>query len=202
MDASLIAVSMHSFERIVAVLLGGLAVYYGFRLFLVLPIETQSDGKIRLPGMSVVLAKAGPGLFFAAFGALVILTSLVRPVKVVTSDVDYSGVTPAVPLAAASRQAAPQGTRPGAEQDVARVRLAVQSINCMQRLANAGAKKLPTGDLDQAAREAKLALLANAWDAKAWGDFKAFKDWATGRTAVTASPAKALFESERADCPR
>jgi len=27
----------------------------------------QSDGKIRLPGMSVVLAKAGPGLFFAAF---------------------------------------------------------------------------------------------------------------------------------------
>jgi hypothetical protein len=87
------------------------------------------------------------------------------------------------------------------EQDVARARLAVQSINCMRRLAGANAK-IPADELDQAAREAKLALLAGAWDAKAWGDFEAFKNWAAGRTGVTASPAKAMFESERADCPR
>ena len=31
--------------------------YYGFTLFLVLPTETRSDGTIKLPGMSVVLAK-------------------------------------------------------------------------------------------------------------------------------------------------
>ena len=52
MDSNLVAIAAHSIERIIAVLLGGLAVYYGFRLFLVIPLETLSDGKIQLPGMS------------------------------------------------------------------------------------------------------------------------------------------------------
>jgi len=201
MDATLIAVAMHSLERIVAVLLGGLAVYYGFRLFLVLPTETQSDGKIKLPGMSVVLAKAGPGLFFVAFGALVILASLFRPIHVVGSEVEYSGIAsrPSSGKTGGGPSAGP--ARQGAEQEAARVQIALQTVNCMQRLANAQAKALGT-DFDQAAREAKLALLARVWDANAWGDLGAFERWSTGRTATTASAAKSIFEAERSDCPR
>lgn len=201
MDATLIAVAMHSLERIVAVLLGGLAVYYGFRLFLVLPMVTQSDGKIILPGMSVVLAKAGPGLFFVAFGALVILASLFRPIQVAGSGIEYAGIA-GKPSPGASAGSRPAGAaRPGADQEAARLHIALQTINCMQRLASARAKTLGT-DLDLAAREAKLALLARAWDAGAWGDFGAFEQWATGRAAATSSAAKVMFEAERSDCPR
>lgn len=200
MDATLIAIVMHGFERILAVLLGGLCVYCGFRLFLVLPTETQSDGKIKLPGFSVVLAKAGPGLFFVAFGVAVILTSLYQPIKVRTAGLDYTGIKSEVPAGPAQRKQ-PAATQPGAAQELSRVQLALQTINCMQLLASARAKGLGA-DVDQAAREAKLALLARVWDGKAWGDFDAFEQWATGRTGVTASAAKALFEAERSDCPR
>ena len=53
MDATLIAVAMHSLERIVAVLLGGLAVYYGFRLFLLLPVGRHPARRAapRAPGL-------------------------------------------------------------------------------------------------------------------------------------------------------
>lgn len=201
MDATLIAVALHSLERIVAVLLGGLAVYYGFRLFQVLPTETQSDGKIKLPGMSVILAKAGPGLFFVAFGALVILASLFRPIQVAGSGIEYSGIADK-PSPAVSAGGSPAGTmRPGAEQEAARLHIALQTVNCMQRLASARARTLGA-DLDLTARAAKLALLARAWDAGSWGDFGAFEQWATGRAAATSSAARAMFEAERSDCPR
>jgi hypothetical protein len=190
MDVTLIAVAMHSFERIAAVLLGGVAVYYGYRLFLVLPTQTRSDGKIELPGISVVLAKAGPGLFFAAFGALVILSSLFKPVEVRSGEVEYAGMV----------QKAPAAPRGGSEQDAARAQLALQSVNCMQRLAGARAKEL-AGDFELSAREAKLALLARAWDAKRWGDYAAFEQWAAGRSTATASAARTLFEAQRSDCP-
>ena len=195
MDPNLIAISAHSAERIIAVLLGGLAVYHGFRLFLVVPVETRSDGRIQLPGLSVVLAKAGPGLFFAAFGAIVVVTSLMRPITV-GGDATYQGMT---------ELAAPKGAelrKPVrvAEPDLARVRIAVQTLNCMQRLSSTGSRSLPGHDTELATRDARLALLEGVW-ANEWGDFDAFKGWAAGGTGGTKSAAKSVFEEERADCP-
>ncbi len=200
MDPTLIAIAAHSVERIVAVLLGGLAVYYGFRLFMVVPVETRGDGKIELPGISVVLAKAGPGLFFAAFGALVVIISLLRPIKV-GGDAAYQGVTEAAVPRGETIRAVPQAQGPGMEQQLARIRLTVQTLNCMQRLSTLGAQALSVQDSDLAVRSAKLALLKSAWSDGAWGDYGAFEQWATGRVVSTASPAKALFEEMRADCP-
>jgi hypothetical protein len=199
MDAALIAVSMHGVERIVAVLLGGLAVFYGYKLFLTLPTKTESNGEIKLPGMSVVLAKAGPGLFFVAFGALVIITSLFRPVVIEDGGRRYRGVSEAP--AHEPQRGEPKAKRAGAEQEMVRVQLALQSVNCMTRLASMRAKGLG-GDFDQSARESKLALLSLVWEGDKWGGFDEFEQWATGRTKATTSAAKALFEGERGDCPR
>lgn len=204
MDPTLMVVTARAVERIVAVLLGGLAVYYGFRLFLVLPLETQSDGKIRLPGMSVVLSKAGPGLFFLAFGSLVILASLFRTVRIypdgAIGQYQYQGIAAEAPKHELSAPSSP-ATRAPTEQDTVRTVLALQSINCMQRLS-ARATRDMSGDFDQAAREAKLALLARVWNPDKWGDFGAFERWATGRASETTSPAKELFSAERTDCPK
>ena len=139
MDANLIAIASHSIERIIAVLLGGLAVYYGFRLFLVVPVETSGNGKIQLPGISVVLVKAGPGLFFAAFGALVIVTSFLRPIKLPGV---YEGAIEVPPTVTRLQTAEPQAQHSVSQQELARVRLAVQTLNCMQRLSATGSKTL------------------------------------------------------------
>jgi hypothetical protein len=200
MDPHLIAVWTRGIERIVAVLLGGMAIYYGFRLFMVVPVETQSDGKIKLPGMSVVLSKAGPGVFFAAFGTLVVLTSLFKPIHL--SPDEYMGMFELAQPAAEPKHLKPKAVpRPSTEQEVARVRLAVQTINCMKRLATSGARSLPIEDVELAAREAKLALLKTVWDVGSWGDFEAFKRWAMGQSADTSSPARLLFEDEGSNCP-
>lgn len=200
MDAELIAVGMRSFERVLVVLFAGLSIYWGFRLFLVLPIETQSDGELKLPGVSVVLAKAGPGIFFVAFGVLVNLASLYQPVKVVGPGIEYAGIASKAETRAAA-PLKPSAAMPVDPQAVSRVQLSLQSINCLQRLARAKAAGLGT-DLDQASREAKLSLLASVWDSKSWGDYVAFEQWAIGGSAASASPAKAFFEAERSDCPR
>jgi hypothetical protein len=203
MDASLIAIGMHGLERVLVVMFAGMSIYWGFRLFLVLPLETRSDGQLKMPGVSVVLVKAGPGIFFVAFGVLVNLASLYQPVKFTGPGVEYAGIASGqgTRLAASAK---PLKAPPAASADpqaVSRVQLSLQSINCMQRLARANATGLGT-DWDQASREAKLSLLAGVWDAKIWGDYVAFEKWAMGGSAAPSSAAQAFFEAERGDCPR
>lgn len=200
MDAELIAVGMRSFERVLVVLFAGLSIYWGFRLFLVLPIQTESNGQLKLPGISVVLSKVGPGIFFVAFGVVVNLESLKQSVKVSGLGIDYAGIAPKADTRVAVLLK-PSPAKAVDPQALARVQLSLQSINCLQRLARAKAPGLGT-DLDQASREAKLSLLAGVWDTKGWGDYVAFEQWAIGGSAASASPAKALFEAERSDCPR
>ncbi len=202
MDPYFIAIAARSAERIIGVLLGGLAIYYGFRLFLVVPVETRGDGKIQLPGVSVVLAKAGPGIFFAAFGAIVILTSLMNVTKFEDGLVTYQGMAATSPKGAGAERMSPEPGRSAAPQDVARVRIAIQTLNCIRRLSSSGPKAISAADADVAVRDARLALLAGIWDDGAWGDFDRFRSWAAGGAGKTSSPARAIFEAERTDCPR
>jgi hypothetical protein len=198
MDAELIVLSARSVERLIDVLLGGLAIYLGFRLFLLLPVETRGDGTIKLPGMSVVLVKAGPGLFFVAFGILVVIVSLYRPV---TYGDDYSGFGPTTRQEPRRAPVEQTVSRPSTE-DVVRAQLAVSALNCMNRLSTTGPRRLSVQDAEIATRDAKLALLSMVWTSEEWGDFDAFKEQ-TMRGAVSAdNPVTHLFAAEAPHCPR
>ena len=71
------AILLRSLERILSVLIGGLSIYLGYRLFLKIPQQTDSSGKIILPGgISIFLSRVGPGVFFSLFGTLVVGLSL------------------------------------------------------------------------------------------------------------------------------
>ena len=73
-------------ERIVAVAIGGTAIYLGYRLFLSLPEQKDSDGRFLLPGgISIYLSRVGPGAFFALFGCVIVAISFAYSV-----NVDYS----------------------------------------------------------------------------------------------------------------
>jgi len=75
------------FERITAVLIGGLAIYLGYQLFLRVPEHKDSAGKVMLPwNISVVMSRIGPGVFFALFGVIDVGIAIVRPLEIAGTD--------------------------------------------------------------------------------------------------------------------
>src|SRR5262245_3878832 len=82
MDPILFALAVRFLERMVAVLIGGMAVYLGFRLFREAPRQRNSAGKVGLPwDISIAVTRVGPGVFFALFGVSAVSLALVRPVE-------------------------------------------------------------------------------------------------------------------------
>ena len=79
-------------ERLIAVIVGPLAIYFGYKLFLLLPFQKDSEGKIALPGFSVIMSKVGPGIFFAAFGAIIVYQSITNEVIVTTDKGDFKRI--------------------------------------------------------------------------------------------------------------
>lgn len=70
-------------ERIIAVLIGGMTIYLGFRLFLAVPEQRDSAGKVVLPwDTSIVMTRIGPGVFFALFGVIAVSLALLRPLDI------------------------------------------------------------------------------------------------------------------------
>lgn len=71
-------------ERILIAVGGGLSIYLGYRLFLAVPTAKAADGTFEIPGVgTVVLSRVGPGIFFALFGAAILMLGVFRSVEVV-----------------------------------------------------------------------------------------------------------------------
>lgn len=67
---------LRAIERLVGVLLGGLAIYLGYRLFMNIPQATESSAEADFSGkLKIILTRIGPGVFFALFGAGIIWAS-------------------------------------------------------------------------------------------------------------------------------
>jgi hypothetical protein len=179
-------IMLRAVERILAVLIGGLAIVLGYRLFIALPQQRDSSGTIRLPwNITVMLGRVGPGVFFALFGAAVVGFSLQAAVHIEQSG-DRSGGRPAV---ADYRGVAPAG--PDASGALASRRLAAQmQVEYLNTLPG-----LLRGDLSEDERRAagrvlawaKLAIMEPLWDSD-WGDLARFKDWAEGDSTAPAPP--------------
>lgn len=68
-------------ERIMIALFGGLSIYLGYRLFLAVPFAEKSDGEFVIPRIGkLTLARVGPGVFFALFGAAVLAFESFNPI--------------------------------------------------------------------------------------------------------------------------
>jgi hypothetical protein len=73
---------LRSIERLLVVLGGILAVYFGYRLFSVATIRQDAAGKLKTSIFEFSATKVGPGVFFALFGAWVLYSSLNAPVTI------------------------------------------------------------------------------------------------------------------------
>lgn len=159
-------------ERLIAVIVGPLAIYFGYKLFLLLPMQNDSKGKITLPGFSVVLSKAGPGIFFAAFGSILVYQSITNEVIVKTPQGEISGSVALSPPASDPEDkknpgVARQNITP---QKVETVRQAIQMLNCMQAVSVESVPGVSRQDTQEPVRLAKEALLATVWQEQKWGE--------------------------------
>src|SRR6266446_3724396 len=134
MDPQSLVIIFRMVERILGVLLGGLLIYLGYRLFLSLSAKRGRDGGsgdlILAGGNKIKLSKVGPGVFFALFGAGLIVFSLVRPVRLdVSTPSSNAASSPAEKpgvVAASSFKFVGAGSVPETEEDRARMRTETQ----------------------------------------------------------------------------
>jgi hypothetical protein len=188
-DPQSLTILLGASQRILGVLIGGMLVYFGYRLFLSLPGKRGHEGgsgEFSLGRASKVkLSKVGPGVFFAIFGAGLIAYSFAKPMKV---NIPVAATTAATPSAGSASKA--ETTRvaaagfsyigavsaPETDEDRARMRAETQEdiIALNRALDRANASERP--QVERAVVKAKVALMEPLW-AEDWGELKDFRDW-------------------------
>ncbi len=181
--------TLRAIERILAVLMGGLSIYLGYRLFLQLPDRTDSAGKIILPGnISIYLSRVGPGIFMALFGAAVVAFSLHNTVtyrETLSGTEAYDGrgsTSDETPLSPGVREYSGIGERGAAgtlqslEVSRAMVKRDIFILNSLSNALRTDLNPEDQVDIELAVPRIKVALLKTVW-AEDWGDPEAFEDW-------------------------
>jgi len=186
-DPQSLTIILGTFQRILGILIGGMLVYFGYRLFLSLPGKRGREsgaGEFSLGRASKVkLSKVGPGVFFAIFGAGLIAYSFARPMKVNIPAAAPNAPTAASPSSGRTGVVAAAGfsyvgavSAPETDEDRARMRTETQEdiIILNRALDRANASERP--QIERAVVRSKVALMEPLW-AEDWGDLKDFRDW-------------------------
>ena len=180
-ESFMVVVLTRATERILLVLVGALAIYFGYSLFRLIPSTAKGsalgEGKIELPGgVSIFLTRIGPGVFFALFGIAVIGYSVTRPVNLdfpeattvaSTAGLHYSGMTEADQVRNSAPSAAVAGPGPG---DV------VARLNGLYQNAQRQMNTVEAEDLARIIRAAKFSVIFANWQPQ-WGDRALYERW-------------------------
>lgn len=98
-------------ERLLIVAVAGLSIALGWSLFRERPAAEDGEAQVSALGWHVILRRIGPGVFFALFGAAVIVTALARPMFAETKwERSALGSTGTNPGSNQTPRASPQGS--------------------------------------------------------------------------------------------
>jgi hypothetical protein len=164
-------VILRALERLLAVVIGGLCVYLGYRLFLCISEQKEGEGKIEFPGgASIFVTRVGSGVFFAMFGAAIVGLSLYK--GIVASHPGpggpwgYSGIT----------QAAPAQAHEALERERLKLRLQVEFLNVLPTLLKRDLSDSDDREVATRSRDIKLLLMERVWGPD-WGNLEEFRLW-------------------------
>jgi hypothetical protein len=167
-------------ERVLAVVIGGLSIFLGYRLFIKLPEQKDSSGKVILPGdISIFFSRVGPGVFFSLFGAAVVVVSLQHGLELDLAN--KSSVTAESTEKTANLKVRYMGGADEldpAKRDALRAeaRRTIAELNKLPTMLAANVPASRRTDVAQAVRDSKLAVIGMVWGAD-WGDFSKFRNW-------------------------
>jgi hypothetical protein len=167
------------FERYTAVLIGGMAIYLGYRLFLSVPKQKDGDGKVTLPwNISVVMSRVGPGVFFALFGVIDVGISLIRPLVINSPDLKgptvYMGDTPRT-----DDRAARAASRIMLHKEFA-------ILNTIPRELRTDLREDERDSVKRGIAHAKLEMMRPVWGLadEGYGDIAKFEGWINAQEPV------------------
>jgi hypothetical protein len=156
---------MRFIERMTAVLIGALCIYFGYRLFLHVPEQRDGEGKFVLPlNTSVVMTRVGPGVFFAFFGIAAVCFALYQQLEMKGGAVSYVG----------------KMSTPDERSDArALLRREMATLNTIPRLLRTNLGEHERDSVQRSLRRVKLLLLNPVWGEPGggFGDFSTFQQW-------------------------
>jgi hypothetical protein len=165
-------VMLRAIERLLAVIIGGLSVYLGYRLFLCIPEQKEGEGKIEFPGgASIFVTRVGPGVFFAMFGAAIVGLSLSKGVVASLpaapgTQTYYSGIA----------QGASAGVPASNTLEQLRLRSHIEFLNALPTWIKSDLSEAERREVGIRTEEIKLLLMEKEWDQE-WGDRTEFRRW-------------------------
>lgn len=164
-------------ERVLAVGIGGVSIYLGFRLFTLMPELSVGDADVKLPGgVSILVSRVGPGVFFSLFGAAIAGLSLYRPVLLPVDKADGSVEMASLAVGGSDGDTARREAERG---QVARTLADLEAVTSLLPVDLEPSARL---DSVRAVRDGRLALIHSVWGPD-WGDFQAFRRWAESGAA-------------------
>jgi hypothetical protein len=181
------AILLRTIERLTAVLIGGLSIYLGYRLFLRVPEQHEGEGQFKLWDVSIIMSRIGPGAFFALFGAAVVGLSIVK--GIVVADAQERGpkdsiAKTATPPDAHSKSYSGMGasTADTADQRAdnrALLRRDIAILNNFLPKLRADLAEQDRTQVELAIPRIKFALMRPMWDESTpgWGEPARFEAW-------------------------
>jgi hypothetical protein len=172
MDSTLAGVTVFALrilERCTGVVIGGIAIYLGYLLFLKVPDRNVSGGEVSVLDTRIVLSRVGPGVFFALFGAGVLALSLYRPV-LFERDAARVRVEGAGPPQARNDSSDLRDARTLMRSDIA-------ILNTLSRQLDPKLSEENRNSAESAIQRIKLELMEPVWVDDDWGNRLEFKKW-------------------------
>lgn len=177
------AIQLRHIERLLAVLIGGLSIYLGYRLFLRVPDRYEGESQFKAWNISIVMSRIGPGIFFALFGAAVVGLSFYHAVTVERVQ-QASTATPADTVPARQAERYSGMGAPAAEADRradarALLRRDIAILNTLIPKLRADLAEQDRTQVELALPRIKFTLMQPVWPAHApgWGDPARFEAW-------------------------
>jgi hypothetical protein len=177
---------IRTIERLIAILVGGFAIYLGYRLFFSVKVTGEGAAKVKLPGdVTIMLSRIAPGVFFALFGAVVVGASLMNPVnysedEIETSDQKVSkreitGIGGANNLP----DNEPEVTTEELTLERIRVQENIRFLNQVPGLSDPGLSPEKQKRMKSEILSLKLRLMKIVWN-EDWGAYEEFELWVEG----------------------
>ncbi len=178
-----IVAGLRMIERLLAVGIGGMSIYLGYRLFLALPAIRNASGEFHLPlDIKVILSRVGPGAFFALFGTAVVALSLYSSVR---HDVARAPVTVNADTGSRveTRSFAGLGSAHTTDSGAAQradarklLRRDMVELNALSGKLRDDLAEPDRAEVGELVRRVKLKLLRSVWES-GWGDPSTFDGW-------------------------
>lgn len=190
--------------RLLQILAGVLLCVLGYRLFQQVPASDGGADVSLSQHLKFHISKVGPGVFFALFGAAILIQALANPLRLERELTPVSGALSGDAAPATSRvliagQRDATAIEPtGTESTAARHQQLQRQLRFLNGVAgwlrqDLSIEQRVAFEHDQ--REAKLALMTGAWSGD-WGDAASFAMWVRGQQAdAPDAEAKAMWET-------